>query len=67
MDTFTGFVFYGCTACIALAINKSMVERFPQMQDDPFDYVNADGSDLVICSSFNVDAEYNRTNDDMPF
>ena len=52
---------------IALAINKSMVERFPQMQDDPFDYVNADGSDLVICSNFNVDAEYNRNNDDMPF
>lgn len=52
---------------IALAINKSMVERFPQMQDDPFDYVHADGSDLVISSSFNVDAEYNHTNNDLPF
>lgn len=53
---------------ISDAINQSMVERFPQMQDDPFDYVNCDGSDLIISSSFNVDAEYNQSHDDeLPF
>lgn len=53
---------------ISAAINQSMIERFPQMQDDPFDYVSSDGSDLIISSSFNVDAEYNQNPDDeLPF
>ena len=53
---------------IANEINRSMMDRFPQMENDPFDYTDDSGSSLLISSDFNTDASYNKHSDDeLPF
>ena len=52
---------------IATAINESMIERFPQAEDEPFNYIGNIDKQLYLETDFHIDPEYISDDDRLPF